>query len=149
MKRRGFLSALTGAAIAGPAVAKQAATMASGAVSVGSASPPGYPYPSMATPRKSALIGGSYKDDLMERAAELRRAVMGERTEEEIEQERIQNYNLTEKFRAETASLKSMSQASKVSRNGAHQRARDEQGHRFMAKMELARVIKELAGMGG
>ena len=148
MKRRGFLSALTGAAIAGPAVAKQAAQIGSGAASVGSASALGHNYPSMATSRKSALIGGSYKDNLMERAAELRRAVMGERTEDEIEQERIQNYNLTEKFRAETAALKSMSQSSKVTRNGAHQRARDEQSHRFMAKMELSRVLKELAGMG-
>jgi hypothetical protein len=147
MKRRGFLASLTGAALAGPAAAKQAAQVV-GRARIGSPSPPLHPYPDRAMNTVEMMGGGfDYKKSLLEQAADLRRKISGERTEEEIEEERLYSYHATAKFEAETGALKSISNAAKASRVAEFQRNFSAKQRRFSAKRELANVLKELAGL--
>jgi hypothetical protein len=147
MKRRGFLASLTGAALVGPAAAKQAAQVV-GSAQIGSPAPPLHPYPDRAMNAVGMLGGGfDYKKNLLEQVADLERKVAGKRTEEEIEEERLFNHHAAAKFESETRALKSVSAVAKASRSARFHREFSAKQRRFSAKRELANVLKELAGL--
>ena len=147
MKRRGFLASLTGAAIAGPAAAKHVVGSV-GSAQVSSAMPHSLGHSDRAMNTVGMMGSGfDYKKSLLEQVADLERKISGERTEEEIEEERLFNYHAAAKFEAEVGALKSVSAVAKESRSARfHQNFRAKQ-RRFHSKRELTRLLKELAGM--
>lgn len=149
MKRRGFLGLLGGAAVAGPAAAKQAVTAASHSQSGGAAKIAGVGVPNFGAGPMIALQskGDGRKSFFLQEIADIRRRLTGKLTDEEIEERRIQDGVRMILFEIETSSLHSMSEAGKYRRMARYRDAEMQQARRFYDQRNLKAYIKELAGL--
>ena len=148
MKRRGFLGALAGGAVAGPGAAKQAITAASKTVSGGRAGLAlGVGNEVMGSSGNPVSVGYDHKSYLLEQVARYKRVLSGELTDEEIEERNIESIAKRVVFEIETSGLRSMAESVKFSRMNRYDRKLRDERERFYIKRNLAQYLKELAGM--
>jgi alkylated DNA nucleotide flippase Atl1 len=144
MKRRGFLGIMAGAGIAGPSAAKQAVTAASRTQLGGVARLTGMP--------SAAGLGGVAEDPmgssgswLKTAIADTRRIISGQKTDEQIERERLDDETVRHAFEIETSGMRSMSEAAKLHRMRQYARQRSEQAEIGYAKLRLKDLLRRLA----
>lgn len=137
MKRRGFLGALGGAAVAGPSVAKNA--LAQLPTGLGHTAP-GIPPSGYLNAVDKSSISGDWELNQIER---LRRLLSGEKTDEEREAEAIERReNRNNIMGQEIACLRSVSGTAKLEMYSRRMQAIREQRQQYYWSRELADYLK-------
>jgi hypothetical protein len=149
MKRRGFLASLTGAALAGPAAAKQAVTAASKSTTGGIARLGAGVFDGEQKESMCGIAGGKsdHRAWVLKRINECKRVLSGELTDEEIEKRNVDGTLRLAAFEIETSGLRSMAESSKLMRMARQDQRLRRERDKFYAKRNLNDYLKELAGL--